>query len=300
MSESVSQQVIYESLDACAEAVAAQGMDVELIQLGPGSGRVALRTTPGRLLNLQRVQIDVPAIRHGALKPGVVSFAIWDERRPTEGRWCGRPFGERGVSLFPDEFSASGAHRLDGTVVEISQARCRDMAALLEVDLPPILAGPRTFPLAPAALNTLSENLMLLERGEGGLDCELEVLAGIVGAIGRSGSRIPRANSRARAFTTSREFIRSRGADVPSVPEICAAAGVSLRTLEYAFRETVGMTPLQYLKVYRLRQVRGLLVAGASPTVADAANAWGFWHMGKFAADYRSIYGVKPSADLCR
>ena len=84
------------------------------------------------------------------------------------------------------------------------------------------------------------------------------------------------------------------------MPELCRAAGVSLRTLEYAFRERLGMTPVQYLKVYRLNQVRRMLRQGETRSVVDAANAWGFWHMGKFAADYRAVYGLNPSGDLRR
>jgi AraC family ethanolamine operon transcriptional activator len=86
--------------------------------------------------------------------------------------------------------------------------------------------------------------------------------------------------------------------EVPTVPELCQAAGVSLRTLEYAFRERLGMTPVHYHKVYRLNQVRQMLKRRQTRTVVDAANAWGFWHMGKFAGDYRKVFGVTPSADL--
>lgn len=31
---------------------------------------------------------------------------------------------------------------------------------------------------------------------------------------------------------------------------------------------------------------------------ADVANNWGFWHMGRFAADYRKFFGELPSETL--
>jgi AraC family ethanolamine operon transcriptional activator len=41
------------------------------------------------------------------------------------------------------------------------------------------------------------------------------------------------------------------------------------------------------------RRELGSTVATAS--VSDAANRWGFWHMGQFAADYRKLFGERPS-----
>ena len=158
--------------------------------------------------------------------------------------------------------------------------------------------GTRIHPLPRHGLNGLSQNLGRLETGAADDNTEIEVLSGIITALGQPVSARPRASQRGKALTAAREHIRACGMEVPTVQELCQAAGVSLRTLEYAFRERLGMTPVQYLKVYRLNQVRQMLKRRQTRTVADAANAWGFWHMGKFAEDYRGIYGVNPSAEL--
>ncbi len=301
MTRAERQLATYESLDACAEALAPRGMDLELLQLGPGSGRVSMQTTQCRTFTLQRVHIDAPAIRRGSLNPETVSIALWAEHRPQEGTWCGRPLGDAGVSVFPDEFSATGKHCLSGTVIDVTPARCLDTAALLEVELKPGWHGGTVIqPLPEARLDRLCRNLSALESGAADDHTELEVLSGIIGALAQPARSRPRASQRARAFAAGREHILACGSDLPTMPELCRAAGVSLRTLEYAFREHVGMTPVQYLKVYRLNQVRQMLRRGQTRTVADAANAWGFWHMGKFAGDYRGLYGVNPSADLQR
>ena len=292
-------QVTFESLDACAEAMVARNVDVELLQLGPGSGTVSIRTTPCRLITVQRIRIDAPAIRRGSLDPAKASFVVWDQHRPQEGVWCGRPLGTAGLSLFPQEFAATGKHRLDGTVIEVEVPRCLELAALLEIDLP---KGWRNrsviYPLDKRRLVGLSRNLASLESGLAEPGTELEVLSQLVAALDVPGCQPPRANLRARAFAAAREHLVMSGPDVPTVPELCRTAGVSLRTLEYAFRDRVGMTPIRYLKVYRLNQVRQMLRQGKTRTVVDAANAWGFWHMGKFASDYRQVFGVTPSCDL--
>jgi len=50
-----------------------------------------------------------------------------------------------------------------------------------------------------------------------------------------------------------------------------------------------------YLKAVRLDEARRALRSGSCASVADAANHCGFWHMGKFAADYRSQFAELPS-----
>ena len=86
----------------------------------------------------------------------------------------------------------------------------------------------------------------------------------------------------------------------PTIPQLCEVAGVSKRTLEYTFHEYYGLSPKAYLNAIRLNAVHKQLRATASGgiRVADAANAWGFWHMGQFAADYRRLFGENPSVTL--
>ena len=91
-------------------------------------------------------------------------------------------------------------------------------------------------------------------------------------------------------------FIEDHPTQPVSVRDVRAASGVSLRTLEYAFRERLGITPKGYITAVRLNAARRAL-AGAPPsmTIGEIANHWGFWHMGGFAADYRKMFGELPS-----
>jgi len=98
------------------------------------------------------------------------------------------------------------------------------------------------------------------------------------------------------AARRAHEFIDSHAAECPSIGSVCQAAEVSWRTLNYAFRELFGVTPKQYLQATRLDGVRKRLRRlrhGAK--ITDVANAWGFWHMGQFAKDYKRQFGELPS-----
>jgi AraC family transcriptional regulator, ethanolamine operon transcriptional activator len=108
--------------------------------------------------------------------------------------------------------------------------------------------------------------------------------------------------ARAAALQRARAYMIEHAADAVTIRDICRKAGVCERMLEYTFREHYGVTPKAYLQAFRLNGVRRELhaAAPADMKVADAANRWGFWHMGQFAADYRKLFGEKPSETLGR
>jgi AraC-like DNA-binding protein len=86
------------------------------------------------------------------------------------------------------------------------------------------------------------------------------------------------------------------------LPEMCAALGVSNRTLQRCCHEQLGLSPLRYLWLRRMHMVRGALVA-SPPTlgaVTEIATRYGFWELGHFSVAYRSLFGERPSATLHR
>ena len=75
---------------------------------------------------------------------------------------------------------------------------------------------------------------------------------------------------------------------------------MSERTLQYAFKEVMGMTPVAYLTRLRLHRVRHALrtATQASTTVTTEALRWGFWHFGDFSRAYKDCFGELPSDTL--
>ena len=82
-----------------------------------------------------------------------------------------------------------------------------------------------------------------------------------------------------------------------SVEELCRASASCMSTLERVFRGQYGVSPSQYLIAIRLGGVRQILLCSQETrTIGDIAADWGFWHMSKFAADYKRMFGELPSA----
>lgn len=110
-----------------------------------------------------------------------------------------------------------------------------------------------------------------------------------------TGSATPAAVRRAVAF------VDENAHEAITVADIAAAAGISGRAVQAAFRKHHGTTPTGYLRRARLAGVhRDLQVADPSTgaTVAGVAATWGFTRATRFAAFYREQYGVAPSTTL--
>ena len=86
----------------------------------------------------------------------------------------------------------------------------------------------------------------------------------------------------------------------PYLSELCATANVSERTLQYAFHDIMGMSPLTYLHRLGLHRARDELrkAKSGSTTITDVAMNWGFWHFGEFSRAYKNCFGEVPSSTL--
>lgn len=89
-------------------------------------------------------------------------------------------------------------------------------------------------------------------------------------------------------------------ADQPvTMEQLVEVGGVSARALFDGFRRFRGTSPMAYLKTVRLERARhDLQNAGPADTVTGIACRWGFYQFGRFAAEYRRIYGELPSQTL--
>lgn len=107
---------------------------------------------------------------------------------------------------------------------------------------------------------------------------------------------LPRVARREHRLRAAREMIEAH-LDAPlSTPDIAATVGLSTRALEFLFRDFLGLTPALYLRNRRLHAARqALLQSERRPgLVKEVAIAHGFWHLGRFAKDYRSFFGEYP------
>lgn len=98
-------------------------------------------------------------------------------------------------------------------------------------------------------------------------------------------------------------FIEEHAAEDIGLAEVAAAARVTPRGLQAAFRRHRNQTPLEFLRRVRLEAAHRELAAGdptRGDTVAGIAARWGFAHPGRFSVYYKQAYGGSPGDTLRR
>jgi AraC-like DNA-binding protein len=105
---------------------------------------------------------------------------------------------------------------------------------------------------------------------------------------------------RAEIMRQFEEALAAHSERVPHLPDLCAAIGVPERTLRACCAEFLGMSPIRYLRLRRLGMARAALrhADPATATVSDIARRHGFLQLGRFAAQYRAVFGEAPSTTL--
>ena len=99
----------------------------------------------------------------------------------------------------------------------------------------------------------------------------------------------------------AKDYIYQHLSEPLSVPEIAAAAGCGVRSLQMAFQRDENTTVTDYVARVRLERAFALLsTAGDDRTVTSIALECGFSHLGRFGQKFRQVYGQTPGEVLRR
>ena len=122
----------------------------------------------------------------------------------------------------------------------------------------------------------------------------------LAGDPGRGPACQPARLTSARIVRTCEDYARKWRYQDVTLAGLCAASGVSERRVRSAFYECYQMSPTACLRVAALNAVQRELVEGPRlrNAVSHAAADWGFWHLSRFAAQYRALFGESPSHTL--
>lgn len=149
----------------------------------------------------------------------------------------------------------------------------------------------------------------LLAQDDGGSPLRLGVLEDLVIAtllvafpIAADSTPEPGVNVLPRAIRRAVDYIDEHLAEPLSVTQIAEAARISVRALQYGFRRRFGVAPITYVHEARLRRIHAELRSAdpATTTVTEVIAGWGIGHRGRFAAEYRAVFGENPSDTLSR
>ena len=278
---------------------AAQAWNLELCKLDAGLFRGEMFQLIAADFILSRGQFNCRVKQSGEPPVGYRTFAI-PAHPELAMLWRGKPVTANDLLIFPTggELHAFSWPGFDVFTLSIAES-------LLEKNIEMRgFQGLEVLPCNPRSMNNLRQlfhkTVQSLEHIEGTKSILLHQLAEIITEARPCPSARTPHSRRVQSILQAEQFIMANPEEPATVKALCAATGVSKRTLEYAFSNHLGISPKNYINAMRLNGVHKQL-RGAQPgqiRVADAANNWGFWHMGQFAADYRKLFGENPSATL--
>lgn len=121
-------------------------------------------------------------------------------------------------------------------------------------------------------------------------------LARVLSLTEQPSPRAPGSSDRRDIVDATLAILEAKPHSPVSVSAVCEVLGIGERMLERAFQERLGVSPRTYERERRLRAAHGLILTqGDRLSITDIAMSFGFWHLGRFAGAYMSIFGCSPS-----
>jgi len=292
-------------------SMAVKGWDIEFLQLDPGTLKAnVLQIGLGSVL-LGSYNFNRKFHQLGASPQGVRTFGLVD---PPGVNWCGRMSDDDTILVFPASGGYESFSEPDflARTISISEERLNSISNSLGIPTVDEMVGSGDIVVRcnRGSLGTLKQSIAnvcayaskspnLLNRTSLFKELNYELPTQLLLTLYQNCETLVESrNRRKKAVNRSREFIKANYCDV-TVQELCNVSGVSWRTLDYAFKETMGISPKKYLEAFRLNNVhKELLLPSDKSKISDIANRWGYWHMGRFANNYRNFFGELPSETL--
>lgn len=105
-----------------------------------------------------------------------------------------------------------------------------------------------------------------------------------------------------RLTDRARLMLMKNCAEQQTISQVASHLGVSRRYLQTCFNRSVGLPAKEFVRAERLNRVRSALCQARREdrvvSIGDVATLWGFWHLSRFAGDYRDMFGELPSETL--
>jgi AraC family ethanolamine operon transcriptional activator len=302
-----------EDVDAMAAAIA-DGMDSEYVQLEarPFKGRWTVVRLSSMVVQFARAEVAI--VRRLRVPPDRLAFIV-PLNVPGQARWNGHTIRGSEVIVCPaggDDYAFDPAG-MQFAILSIPSAISSDFIDaehLAPADgcassvLRPTVADSMALRRRLADLNTAAEANVNLADGGVVDEAAQGVSERLIKCLRRNlpHGRGVSAGARTLVVRRAEQFFRCHVGEPVSIAQLSSIAGVSERSLRNAFYHVCTTSPKRYLKLWQLHEVRRALRGCERPpsSVTDVATLHGFFELGRFAGEYKALFGEAPSQTLQR
>lgn len=287
------------------------GWNLDFRQLSASTGEHHLLQLSTNKLALTRSLINSHFDQHGSTPSSMRTFCLLaDSVAPPI--WCNHAINSNSLIINPrhGEFAGSSKPGFRLFTFSIEEEQLRETAGqqfgsnwdkLVDESATVLQLSTASIDKLRHTLNKLCWEALLTADNYQYLDYQYysevlseQLLSGVVAASPMKVSKP--AKKRGKYLSRAIDYMDANYEDLISLKQLCDISGTTQRTLEYAFQETFQTSPKAFLTARKLHAARQQL-NNPSPNgkIVDIANQQGFWHLGQFAKDYRSLYGELPS-----
>jgi len=281
--------------------------------LGAGDLEIRVRNRTGPRFCVDGGDYGCAVYAQGALHPGALTINLAPMRRG-EVFLNGRPLPPHALQVYAEGASLDyvTTHAASWRTVTVTREQLQAHAVgRLGRELAIPAAGCAQFEPDPALTRQVLEQIetgYTLAECDGDTEtrmfCDLALLDALTEALAHAPSTPEPRGARTRrrimevVESVARQGAQSAEVDAAALSRLCAA---SERLVEHAMRQGVGMPPKRWLTMARFNRVYVELAdPGNTRSVTDTALHWGFNHLGRFASNYRAVFGESPSDTVAR
>jgi AraC family ethanolamine operon transcriptional activator len=266
-------------------------------QIARGSFSSSLRSVRVGGARVYHDRVSVGSQYQGVLESGTMLFGV-SGSAATRARWFGMPLTQDDVAVARCHIDVCSTGPGELLSIEL------DADAVTKLDLPVtsddayLLRSPSSAARLRSLLRLQFADAQFLRRARGDARGGEDALYALVREAFAGRRILPGALTlRFRAVRACEAYMRAHIDEPISLQNLSDACGFRPRSLINAFEAFTGVSPMAYLKALRLNGVRNALRVAERERVRiiDVAMDWGFDHMGHFAADYRAMFGERPS-----
>jgi AraC family ethanolamine operon transcriptional activator len=295
-------------------AAIVDGMDSEYVQLEarPFTGRWTVVRLPSMVVQFARA--DVAIVRRFRVPQERLAFLI-PLSVPGQARWNGHNIRGGEVIVCPaggDDY-AFDPGGMQFAIVSVPAGVSSEFVDIERLAAPDgsascVLRPPATDSMALrrrlADLNAAAEANGGVRDGQALDQAAQAVSERLIACLRRNPPNGRGGNTGARSMVVRRaeQFFRCHVGEPVSIAQLSTIAGVSERSLRNAFYHVCTTSPKRYLKLWQLHEVRRALRGAERPplSVTDVATLHGFFELGRFAGEYKALFGEAPSQTLQR
>ncbi|NYZ11151.1 helix-turn-helix domain-containing protein [Azospirillum sp. RWY-5-1] len=288
-----------------------RGWPHQTVQTSPGPGRGHQVFIETEAVRLDTGVWSTGHVINGTVAPNTIGIGLVDGD-PSQVRFCGRSLTPFRIPLVQPgvEFEFAAPPSIAAMVLTIDRAVFeRHAEALVRTDMTPGSSYELCLPSPEHGMNVvlrlkaiLSELRRLPASVQSPQVSKLvtdDILSLLLTSTTPMLQRIdpPHRQHLARKAAS---MLRQEANSPLSIRELCERLGINWRTLNMGFRELYGVPPKTYMRLSRLHHVRRVLSEAdpATTNVTAVAVSWGFFQLGRFAVEYRQLFGEKPSDTL--